>query len=81
MQRRQRKKDILYTCLIDYRTCWVIVGDLHTFPSSAVSQSVMKNHSTLSVRDHLLEISGSGLHGTLGSDEGSLLLVTLHSGI
>ena len=35
------------------------------------------NHSTLPVTDHLPEISGSGLHGTLSYDEGSLLLVAL----
>ena len=34
-------------------------------------------HSTLPVIDHLPEISGSGLHGTLSYDEGSLLLVAL----
>ena len=35
------------------------------------------NDSTLSVSDHLPEISGCGLHGTLSYDECSLLLVTL----
>ena len=35
------------------------------------------HHSTLPVVDHLPEVSGSGLHGTLGYDEGSLLLVAL----
>ena len=29
--------------------------------------------------DHLPEISGSGFHGTLGYDEGPLLLVALYS--
>ena len=35
------------------------------------------HHSTLPVIDRLPEISGSGLHGTLSYDEGSLLLVAL----
>ena len=35
------------------------------------------NHSTFPVVDHLPEIPGSGLHGTLSYDEGSLLLVAL----
>ena len=35
------------------------------------------HHGTLPVVDHLPEVSGSGLHGTLGYDEGSLLLVAL----
>ena len=29
--------------------------------------------------NHLTEVSGSGLHGALGDDEGSLLLVTLET--
>ena len=36
------------------------------------------NHSTLPLINHLPEISASGLHGTLGYDKSSLLLVALN---
>ena len=38
------------------------------------------NHPTLPVVHHLPEVPGSGLHGALGDDEGSLLLVALEEG-
>ena len=51
---------------------------VHVYLPSLHQGTQHHNHSTLPIIDHLPEISNSGLHGTLGYDEGPLLLVSLY---
>ena len=65
------------------KTGWLLCAGVCSMSNLSILHQIRQhdNHPTLFVVDHLPEVSGSGLHGALGNDEGSLLFVALERNI